>query len=97
MEMNKSFAALKTEAAAASSPVELFRIAKASNDKLLHNIGRAQMLSYTHGRAADADHYFQNVIPDWQRINNEIHDMLKTAFAGKSADEVVAIITEAGA
>ncbi|ABF71350.1 p104 [Rhizobium phage 16-3] len=94
-EMIKTFAALKKDALNASSTVELFRIAKASNDKLRSNVAKAQMMSYTHGRAAEADHYFQNVIPAWQAINNEIHAMLRKAMEGKSAEEVVEIIKEA--
>lgn len=97
MTAAKSFATLKAEALVASSPVDLFKIAKASNDKLLRNIAKAKLLSYTHGMAAEADHYFQNVIPGWQRINNEIHDLLAAAMSGKSAEEVVSIITEATA
>jgi hypothetical protein len=97
MDMTKTFAALKTEAQNASSPVELFRVAKAANDKLLRNVAKAKLLSYTHGAAADASHYFENVIPGWARINDEIHAMLRNVMAGKSADEVVAILKEAGA
>lgn len=93
--MTKTFAALKTDAQNASSAVELFRIAKASNDKLLRNINKAKLLSYTHGRAADAHHYFENVLPGWSRINDEIHALLRAAFTGKSTDERLAIINEA--
>lgn len=93
--MTKTFAAIKQDALNASSTVELFRVAKASNDKLLNNIAKAQMMSYTHGRAAEADHYFQNVIPGWKAINDEIHAMLRKAMEGKSAEEVVGIIKEA--
>lgn len=91
----KSFAELKTAAQNASSAVELFLIAKASNDKLLRNISKAKLMSYTQGRAADADHYFQNVIPGWTLINNEIHDLLRAVMDGKSADDRAAIITKA--
>jgi hypothetical protein len=94
--MNKTFAALKTEAANASSPVELYRIAMVSGEKLQRNIGKAQLLAYTNGRAAEAHHYFENVIPGWQKINNEILAMVHTALNGRTAEEIISIITEAG-
>lgn len=93
--MSKTFASLKQDALNASSTVELFRTAKASNDKLRSNVAKAQMMSYTHGCAAEADHYFQNITPVWEAINNEIHAMLRKAMEGKTADEVVEIIKEA--
>jgi len=93
--MTKTFTALKSDALAATSPVELFRIAKASNDKLLRNVNKAKLMSYTQGMAAEADHYFQNVIPGWTRINNEIHALLAATMAGKPADEIISIIEEA--
>jgi hypothetical protein len=89
-----TFANLKVAAEATTNPVELFKIAKASNDKLLANIAKAKMLSYSHGRAAEAAHYFENVIPGWNCINNEIHALLASAMEGKTADETVAIVTE---
>lgn len=94
---NQTFASLKTAAQGASSAVELFRIAKASNDKLLRNVNKAKLMSYTNGMAADAHHYFENVIPGWTRINNEIHALLRNAMVGKSAEEITAIIEEVGA
>lgn len=89
-----TFANLKAAAEAITNPVELFKIAKASNDKLLANIAKAKLLSYSHGRAAEAGHYFENVIPAWSRINKEIHALLASAMNGKTADETVAIVTE---
>jgi hypothetical protein len=89
-----TFANLKAAAAATTNPVALFKIAKASNDKLLANIAKAKLLSYSHGRAAEAAHYFENVIPGWTRTNNEIHALLASAMKGKSADETLAVITE---
>lgn len=96
MQMPKTFAALKTEAENAPSPVELYRIAKASNDKLLRNINKARFLDCMHGRAAEAGHYFENVIPGWSMTNDEIHAIWSKAANGKSAEELVAIIMEAG-
>lgn len=88
-----TFAELKIAAENAKTAAELYRVADAANKKLLLNVGRAKLMSYTHGRAAEADHFFQNVIPEWNRITNEIFAMLRSAMADKSADEIVAIIT----
>ncbi len=93
--MTKTFAALKTEAESASSPVALYRVVKAANEKIYRNIAKAQFLSFTPGAAADADHYFQNVIPGWQAIVSEINAIWTAAVNGKPADEIVEIITEA--
>jgi hypothetical protein len=90
-----TFAQLKTAALAATSNVELFRIAKTSNDKLLRNVQKATMMSYTHGRAAEAGHYFENVIPGWSKVNDEIHALLRDKMAGLSAEQVVEVIREA--
>lgn len=92
---SKTFAALKDEARNASSLPALYRAVDAANGKLYGNIAKAKLLSYTHGAAADADHYFQNVIPGWQRIVSEINAIWTAAVAGKSAEEIVSIITEA--
>lgn len=93
--MAKTFAALKAEAEAADDNVSLYRAVDAANGKLYRNINNAKLLSYTHGSAADADHYFQNVIPGWQRIVNDINAIWTSAVAGKSAEEIVSIITRA--
>jgi len=90
-----TFAQLKTAALAATSNVELFRIAKASNDKLLANVAKAKLLSYMPGRAVEAGHYFENVIPGWSQTNNEIHALLKAKMATLTAEQVVEIIKEA--
>lgn len=90
-----TFAQLKTAAEVASSTVELFKIAKSSNDKLLANIAKARLLAYTPGRAVEAGHYFENVSPGWSRVNDEIHDLLKAKMSGLTAEQVVAIIKEA--
>ena len=92
-----TFAQLKTAAEAATNTVELFRIAKASNDKLMANVAKAKLLSYTHGCAAEAGHYFENVIPGWSRINDEIHDLLTAKLSGLTAEQIVGIINEAAA
>jgi len=93
--MQKTFATLRQEAQDAGNPVQLYRVVEAANSKLYRNINKAKLLSYTHGSAADADHYFQNVIPGWRRIVNEINAIWTATVAGKSADEIVSIITEA--
>lgn len=94
--MTKTFAALKQEALTASNPVDLFRAVKEAGDKLHLNIAKAQMLSYTHGRAAEAHHYFETIIPGWQAIVNEINAIWTAAVTGKPAEEIVSIIIEAG-
>jgi hypothetical protein len=91
----KTFAALKQEAETASSNVELFRIVKQAGDKLHRNISKAQLMSYTHGMAADASYYFEHRIPVWQTAVNEINALWTAAVRGKSAQEIVAIIMEA--
>lgn len=90
--MAKTFQTLKAEAQNASSASELFQVAKASNDKLIRNINKAKLMSFQHGRAAEAGHYFENVIPTWSAINDEIHSMLRAAMSGKSAEEIVSIV-----
>lgn len=95
--MTKTFAALKSDALVASSPVDLYRVVKAANEKIRRNIAKAQFLSFTPGAAADADHYFQNVIPGWQATVNEINAIWTAAVTGKPAEEIVEIIVEAGA
>lgn len=90
-----TFAALKTAALAATSNVELFRIAKTSNDKLIKNVNRAKLMSYTHGRAVEAGHYFENVIPGWSQINDEIHALLRSRMSSLTAEQVVEVIKEA--
>jgi hypothetical protein len=90
-----TFAQLKTSALAATSNVELFKIAKTSNDKLLRNVNKAKLMSYTHGRAVEAGHYFENVIPGWAKINDEIHSLLRAKMSGMSAAEVITVIEEA--
>lgn len=93
--MTKTFAALKTEAQTASSPVEMYRAVKAANEKLFNNIAKAKLLSYTHGMAAEAHYYFETVIPGWQKIVNEINAIWTAAVTGKPTEEIVAIIEEA--
>lgn len=93
--MTKTFAALKIEAQNASSPVSLYRVVKAANDKIYRNIAKARFLSFTHGAAAEADHYFQNVIPGWQAIVSEINAIWTNAVNGKPAEEIVEIIMAA--
>lgn len=90
-----TFANLKIAAINASNNVELYKVVDAANGKIRNNIAKAQMLSYTHGAAADADHYFQNVIPGWQKIVNEINTIWTDAVTGKPAEEIVEIIMEA--
>lgn len=90
-----TFAQLKTAALAATSTVELFKIAKTSNDKLLANVAKAKMLAYTPGRAVEAGHYFENVIPGWAQINDEIHALLRDKMGRLSAPEVVKVIEAA--
>jgi hypothetical protein len=90
-----TFAQLKTAALAATSNVELFRIAKTSNDKLLRNVQKATMMAYTHGRAVEAGHYFENVIPGWSKINDEIHALLTAKMSGLTAEQIVSVIQEA--
>lgn len=88
----KTFAALKAEAEAATDDVALYRVVEAANAKLRRNIGKAQFLSCSPGLAFEADHYFQNVIPTWQRIVAEINAIWTAAVNGKPAQEIVAII-----
>ncbi len=95
--MTQTFEALKTSAQNASSLVALYATVKDANEKIHRNIGKAQMLSYSHGRAAEAHHYFQNVIPGWQNTVNEINAIWSKAVKGKSADEIVEIVMEVGA
>lgn len=95
--MTKTFATLKTEAAAASSLVDLYRVVNEANGKLIRNINKAKLMSYTHGMAAEADYYFGQVIPGWQAIVNEINAIWTRAASGKPASEIVVIIEEAGA
>lgn len=93
--MNTTFATLKIATETASSPVEMYRAVKAANEKLFRNISKAQMLSYINGRADEAHHYFNNVIPGWQKTVNEINAIWAAAVSGKPAEEIVAIIEEA--
>jgi hypothetical protein len=90
-----TFAQLKTTALSATSALELYKVAKASNDKLLRNVNKAKLMSYTHGRAVEAGHYFENVIPGWAKINDEIHALLRDKMSGMSAAEVIKVIEEA--
>jgi hypothetical protein len=93
--MTKTFTALKIETASASSPVEMYRAVREANEKLQNNIAKAQLLSYTHGRAAEAHSYFETIIPGWQKTVNEINAIWTAAVTGKPAEEIVAIICEA--
>jgi hypothetical protein len=93
--MNKTFAALKIEAETAKDMVSLYRAVNAANTKLYRNIKKAQFLSYTQGAAADADHYFQNVIPAWQIITNEINAIWTAKASKLSAEKIVEIIMAA--
>jgi hypothetical protein len=94
--MTTTFANLKIATETSSSPVEMYRAVKAANEKLFNNIAKAQMLSYSHGRAAEAHHYFETVIPAWQVVVNEINAIWTAAVTGKPAEEIVSIIIEAG-
>lgn len=93
--MTKTFAALKTEALAATNPVDLYRIASESAEKLRRNVAKAQFMSYTPGRSADADHYFQNVIPGWTTINNEINALWRAAADKMSKRDLLETILTA--
>lgn len=93
--MNITFAQLKINAEAAADMVALYKVVDTANEKLYRNIKKAQMLSYTHGAAADADHYFQNVIPAWQIIVNEINAIWTAKATGLSAEKIVEIIMAA--
>lgn len=84
----QTFAALKTAAQNATTFAELYRVAATSNDKYNRNVRTAQMMAHTHGRAAEADHYFQNVLPGWAAINKEIHAMMTRTMVGKSTEEI---------
>jgi hypothetical protein len=94
--MTTTFANLKIATETASTPVEMYRAVKAANEKLFNNIAKAQMLSYSHGRAAEAHHYFETIIPAWKVVVNEINAIWTDAVTGKPAQEIVAIIIEAG-
>jgi len=95
--MTRSFKDIKSAAIAAKDVVELYKVATESNQKYRKNVIAAQLMSYTAGRAAEADHYFQNVLPAWEAINEEILGMLRVAMEGKSVDEVLEIIEQAEA
>lgn len=92
--MNASFETLLNNTKAANDLVAMYRFVKAANEKLQSNIRKAQFMSYQPGRAADADHYFQNVIPAWQATVNEINAIWTAAVTGKTAEEIVSIMTE---
>lgn len=91
------FVELKAAAEAAKSAAELYKIATESNNKYIKNERTAQMISMTHGRAAEAEHYFQNVLPVWKAINEEILAMLRKAMEGKNPEEIAYIIEESEA
>jgi hypothetical protein len=91
------FAELKAAAVASQSAAELYKIATESNAKYLKNVRTAQLMSFTPGRAAEADHYFQNVLPGWKAINEEILALLRKAMEGKNAEEIAYIIEESEA
>lgn len=92
--MNASFANLLNNTKSANDLGAMYRFVKAANEKLHSNIRKAQFMSYQPGRAAEADHYFQNVIPVWQATVNEINSVWTNAVSGKSAQEIVSIMTE---
>jgi len=92
--MKSSFETLLNNTKSANDLGAMYRFVKAANEKLHSNIRKAQFMSYQPGRAADADHYFQNVIPGWQATVNEINAFWTNAVSGKSASEIVAIMTE---
>lgn len=92
--MNASFETLLNNTKSANDLVAMYRFVKAANEKLQNNIRKAQFMSYQPGRAADADHYFQNVTPAWQATVNEINAFWAAAVAGKPTEEIVSIMTE---
>lgn len=87
-----TFTELLAAAQKANSPEALYEINVQACDKLRRNIGKAQFMSMMNGRADEAEHYFQNVIPAWQNITNEIGKMFAASVAGMSTEEIVSIV-----
>lgn len=93
--MTMTFEALKAAALAAEDEVALFKIVQETSEKYWRNVRTAQFMSYTQGRAAEADHYFQNVLPGWYETTKEIQAIFVKAVDGKTTEEIVEIIKKA--
>lgn len=91
---NKKFSDLKFEAEQAADIVSLYRVVYAATAKLQRNIGKAQFIACMNGQADSAHDLFENVIPRQRRIVNEIIAIWTRAASGRSAEEIVSIITE---
>ena len=83
--MNASFATMLNNTKSARDLVAMYRFVKEANEKLHSNIRKAQFMAYQPGRAAEADHFFQNVIPGWQDSVNEINSFWTNEVSGKTA------------
>lgn len=90
--MTRKFSEIKALVENETDLVVLYRLVDEACVKLERNIKKLQFMSFTKDSAI-AEHYFQNVVPEWQKIVDEIVSFWTAAVVDLSTEEIVKIIS----